>query len=163
MASPTRRQAVAGLLLATPAAAQRRRRSALELLLDSTEANRFADFVALANAEADFSAPGAFAFFIPVNAAIETLDPALLNPLRHNRAMLAGMLRNHIGAYGVPIAGAGTSEAGETASFRSRLGQTMLLNSSGGLPRINGVPILTTNIAVTNGLVHLIDGVLLPV
>ncbi len=100
------------------------------------------------------SGPGPFTVFAPVNDAFADVDVAtLLEP--GNRGLLQDILTYHVipgevrAADLVDGAAVGTVEGG-----------TVTIDLDGG-PKVNGAKIVATDIETDNGVIHLIDGVLL--
>lgn len=105
--------------------------------------------------------PGPFTVFAPTNAAFAHLPrgtvESLLRP--ENRAQLVDVLTYHV----VP----GIIRAGRLAGIRGRVamvnGQFILADGTRGGVKINDAAnVVATDIAARNGLIHVIDRVLLP-
>jgi transforming growth factor-beta-induced protein len=97
---------------------------------------------------------GPFTIFAPVNSGFENVSlDALLDPA--NEALLTKILTNHVIA-GAEVA-AGDLVDGQTVQTVE--GSTLEIDLDGG-PTVNGIDIVTTDIRVGNGIVHLIDDVI---
>jgi len=95
---------------------------------------------------------GPFTVFAPTNNAFEAND-ALLQTLSEDDA------RELLGYHVVPgIVNASDLTAG--ARFETLSGETLVIGSSGGLP--GGLNVLTADLEADNGIVHVVDGVLVP-
>ena len=92
--------------------------------------------------------------FAPSNSAFEGLD---VDALTGNSEILSRTLNYHVIA-GQRI-GSGDLASGESPATLE--GGTIDIDLSGEVPTLNGVPVSTTDIRTENGVVHLIDGVLL--
>jgi transforming growth factor-beta-induced protein len=100
------------------------------------------------------SGPGPFTVFAPVNAAFDGLDlDALLDPT--NPGLLQDLLTYHVIAGEVRAA-----DLVDGAQVGTVEGNTVTIDLDGGA-RVNGANIVATDIEVDNGVIHLIDGVLL--
>jgi uncharacterized surface protein with fasciclin (FAS1) repeats len=103
---------------------------------------------------------GPFTVFAPVNAAFEalgdyTLD-ALLDPA--NQALLQEILTYHV----IPrdIRAADLTDGAMVTTVEGR--DVTIDLSDPTMPMVNGANIIATDVVVSNGVIHLIDGVLLP-
>nr|NIP81544.1 fasciclin domain-containing protein [Gemmatimonadota bacterium]NIQ56967.1 fasciclin domain-containing protein [Gemmatimonadota bacterium]NIU77138.1 fasciclin domain-containing protein [Gammaproteobacteria bacterium]NIX46459.1 fasciclin domain-containing protein [Gemmatimonadota bacterium]NIY10774.1 fasciclin domain-containing protein [Gemmatimonadota bacterium] len=100
---------------------------------------------------------GPFTVFAPVNAAFAALDPDALGRLLadENRALLRKVLTYHV----VPGRVLSTDLV-DDAEVGTVEGSPLRIDLDGGAT-VNGVDIVATDIEVENGVIHLIDGVLL--
>lgn len=102
---------------------------------------------------------GPFTLFAPTNAAFEALPPgtveALLKP--ENKDRLIKVLTYHV------VPGAVTSDrlAGQRLNVATLQGQTLHVNGRHGV-RVNRARVTQADIAARNGVIHVIDRVLLP-
>ena len=99
---------------------------------------------------------GPFTVFAPTDAAFAKLPAGTLESLLANPAELKQILLTHVvaGEYrAAQVLGAGTLKAVN--------GQELTITATDG-PRVNGVAIVTTDIGARNGVIHVIDAVLLP-
>lgn len=97
--------------------------------------------------------------FAPTDEAFAKLDPALLQTLLkpENKGLLQTVLKYHVVAGRVNASTAyGLNEA------KSLAGQRLNLNLRGDSPKINDSTIIATDIECTNGVIHVIDEVLIP-
>ncbi len=102
------------------------------------------------------SAPGPITVFAPANSAFAALPAEQITRLLapENRALLTKVLTYHV-APGRVL----SSQLTEGQSITSLEGSALRITLSGGA-RVNGVRISTPDIITSNGVVHLIDGVL---
>ena len=92
--------------------------------------------------------------FAPTNGAFEGVD---VDALTGNSEILSRTLNYHVIA-GQRI-GSGALPSGESPATLE--GGTIDIDLSGDVPTLNSIPVSTTDIRTENGVVHLIDGVLL--
>ena len=92
--------------------------------------------------------------FAPTNGAFEGVN---VDALTGNAEILSRTLNYHVIA-GQRI-GSGALPSGESPATLE--GGTIDVDLSGDVPTLNGIPVSTTDIRTENGVVHLIDGVLL--
>lgn len=103
--------------------------------------------------------PGPFTVFAPSNAAFAKLPKgtveALLMP--KNKAMLQGILTNHVVAGKVPA-----SQVISTPGTVAVGGQWLAFTTDKQGAKVDGAWVKTTDIACHNGVIHVIDSVMLP-
>lgn len=75
-----------------------------------------------------------------------------------NRNELARLLKNHM-LPGQVLAGA---FAGQSMTLPSLLGQDLKIDGSGEVKTVNGARITNTDVVASNGVIHIIDQVLVP-
>ena len=155
--------------LATPAdtfvsAQDQRDRRALEknlfeLAFSTDSLSKLAGYVAVADLEEDLSA-GEFTVFAPTNDAFGKVDAetavALLDP--DNRDALKGLLTYHV--VEGRIAASDIDEGESTVTTLA--GTPLKIVKRGDTITVNGNKVVFPDANATNGVAHLIDGVLLP-
>ncbi|KAF8764543.1 Transforming growth factor-beta-induced like protein [Argiope bruennichi] len=100
---------------------------------------------------------GTFTLFSPTEEAFAALNPEVREKLMQNSTLLTKVLLNHI----VP----GTHYSAVLAhgyAMRSLGGEPIHITNRRGLILVNGIPIVRTDISVTNGVIHAINRLLLP-
>ena len=100
---------------------------------------------------------GPFTVFAPTNAAFAALPAGLVDKLllAENKDLLVKILTYHV------VAGKVMSTdvmAGEVASVE---GQNITITTEGGV-KVNGANVVTVDIEASNGVIHVIDAVILP-
>jgi transforming growth factor-beta-induced protein len=100
-----------------------------------------------------------FTVFAPTNAAFQALPSGELNRLLQpaNRAELQSVLTYHV----VP----GVVRAADLTNgqiLTTVQGARLVVNITGGVVRVNGVAVTTPDVEAENGVVHIVEGVLLP-
>ncbi len=100
---------------------------------------------------------GPFTVFAPTDAAFAKVPKAALAALKHNRAKLRAVLLFHV------LQGKLTAaKLVELHSVKTLNGQSLKIHVSNGTVTIGGARIIMTNIAASNGVIHVIDRVLIP-
>jgi len=135
---------------------------AIELETLTSSYSTLATALRTAGLNTALAGPGPFTVFAPSNVAFGQLPPGTVETLLQpaNRAQLTRILTYHV----VP---------GRITSFDLRPGQSTTLTTLAGLPlrvqvgadgsiRVNGANVNLADIPVSNGVIHGIDGVLLP-
>jgi transforming growth factor-beta-induced protein len=102
--------------------------------------------------------PGPFTVFAPTDEAFAKVDPAVLAKLLlpENKAALAKVLTYHVVAGKVMAADVKT---GEVATVE---GSKAALVADAGKVTIDGANVVTPDVAASNGVIHVIDAVILP-
>ena len=102
---------------------------------------------------------GPFTVFAPTDAAFAALPPGtvenLLKP--ENKAQLVAVLTYHV------VPGAVTSaEVGKLTEAKTVNGSTVELRTTGASVMVNNAHVVSNDIVASNGVIHVIDSVLLP-
>jgi uncharacterized surface protein with fasciclin (FAS1) repeats len=102
---------------------------------------------------------GPFTVFAPTDAAFAKLPAgtveSLLKP--ENKAKLTSILTLHVVPGNVKAA-----DVVKLTSAKTVNGQALAIDASGGGVKVNGAKVVKTDIAASNGTIHVIDTVLLP-
>jgi uncharacterized surface protein with fasciclin (FAS1) repeats len=103
--------------------------------------------------------PGPFTVFAPTDAAFAKLPAGTVNNLLkpENKPQLVAILTYHV----VP----GTVMAADVTKLteaKTMNGKIIDVHSTGSSVMVNNAHVVTTDIAASNGVIHVIDGVLLP-
>ena len=157
------------LLLATVAAvalpalvplASARTTSKGNIVQTAVAAGQFKTLVALvkqAGLAGTLQGKGPFTVFAPTDAAFAKVPKATLAALKHNRAKLRAVLLYHVLKGKVTAA-----KLVKRRSVKTLNGQSLKIRVSHGKVTIGGARIVKTNIAASNGVIHVIDWVLIP-
>lgn len=139
---------------------------------DSTSTNK--DIVAVASGAGNFTTlvtaikaaglvetlqgPGPFTVFAPTDAAFAKLPQGTLEDLLkpENKAKLAGILTYHV------VSGKVMAADVKTMMAKTVNGQGLDIKLTEGVVTVNNAKITKTDIAAKNGVIHVIDTVLLP-
>jgi len=154
--------AVAALALAVPAASAAPAREAAtpSIAAVATKTPQLSTLLMLvkkAGLAGTLSNPGAYTVFAPTNAAFAKVPKATLNSLAKNPAALKRVLLYHVLAGKVPAAKVVTLRSAKTLA-----GPTVRIRVTGTTVRINSAAVTKADVRASNGIVHLIDGVLIP-
>ena len=113
-----------------------------------------------AGLEGKMKAPGPYTVFAPTDAAFAAMPPAVAKRLMDpaNKAELGKVLSYHV------LAGRLVTRdvAGKNAEVKALTGQGLVVDGRGAAPTVNGAKIVMADMPVSNGVVHVIDKVLLP-
>jgi len=154
--------AVAALALAVPAASAAPAREAAtpSIAAVATKTPQLSTLLMLvkkAGLAGTLSNPGAYTVFAPTNAAFAKVPKATLNSLAKNPAALKRVLLYHVLAGKVPAAKVVTLRSAKTLA-----GPTVRIRVTGATVRINSAAVTKADVRASNGIVHLIDRVLIP-
>ncbi len=105
-------------------------------------------------------AEGPFTVFAPTNAAFQKLDPAVLADLLkpENKAKLQAVLKHHVVAGKV----AGADAKGATVDLTTLGGDVLKVDGKGEVVKVGEATVTSGDIVAANGVVHVIDTVLIP-
>ena len=105
----------------------------------------------------ELSAPGALTVFAPTNAAFAKVPKATLNMLAKKPALLKRVLLYHVVSGKVPAAKVVALKSAKTLA-----GPSVRIRVTGQTVRINNARVTTADVKASNGIVHVIDRVLIP-
>jgi uncharacterized surface protein with fasciclin (FAS1) repeats len=102
---------------------------------------------------------GPFTVFAPTDAAFAKLPAGTLDNLLkpENKAKLTAILTYHVVPGEVMAA-----QASKLTSAKTVNGEALMIHATGGKVMINNATVTTADIVSTNGVIHVIDTVLLP-
>ncbi|MEN6518159.1 MAG: fasciclin domain-containing protein [Methanospirillum sp.] len=104
------------------------------------------------------SGSGPFTVFAPTNDAFKALPPGTLDALLGNRTGLSNVLAYHV-VEGSLLA----TQVASRPSLPTVQGQPLAVTVlSGGVVRVDGANIVQTDIRASNGVIHVIDAVMIP-
>jgi len=145
---------VAVFMMSTPASAAD--------IVDTAVAAHF-DTLAAALKAADLidtlKGPGPFTVFAPTDAAFAKLPPGTLDNLLkpENKAKLQNILKYHVVSGKVMAADVVKLKSAKTVE-----GKMVMIKNSKGTVMINNAKVTQTDIAASNGVIHVVDTVLMP-
>ena len=125
----------------------------------AVEAGSFKTFVAAVKAAGLFDAlkgEGPFTVFAPSDEAFARLPMGTVEALLHNKEKLASILLYHV-VPGKVMA----SDVGGIDSAQTLFGQSAEIDTSHGV-MVGGAKVVKTDITCTNGVIHVIDSVMMP-
>lgn len=102
--------------------------------------------------------PGPFTVFAPVDAAFQALPAATLDAVFADKDLLTAVLTYHV------IAGEALNIADmeSGATLTTLQGTTLTITKDGEKTFVNGIEIVASDVPATNGVIHVIGGVLVP-
>ena len=100
--------------------------------------------------------PGPFTLFAPTDAAFAKIPKAKLDALLKNRAELAKVLTYHV------VAGKVMAADVKPGMVKTVEGTPLAIKAKGGKVMVDKAHVTKTDIAADNGVIHVIDTVLMP-
>ena len=104
--------------------------------------------------------PGPFTVFAPTDAAFAKLPAGTIDTLLkpENKAQLVSVLTYHV----VPGKVASSALAGKVTDARTVQGGTVKVDGAKGGVTVNGARVVGADVAASNGVIHVVDTVLIP-
>jgi uncharacterized surface protein with fasciclin (FAS1) repeats len=147
---------LAGLGLAGPA-----RAAPLKDIVDTAvAAGSFKSLVAAVQAAdlvATLKGPGPYTVFAPTDEAFAKIPKADLDALLKDKARLKAVLTNHV----LPMK-ADASDLAGLKTISSAQGSKLTFESSKAGLKVNGARVVKADVEASNGIIHVVDTVLLP-
>ncbi len=100
---------------------------------------------------------GPFTVFAPTDAAFAKVPRATLSALERNRSKLRAVLLYHVLKGRITAARLAKLHAVKTLE-----GQSLAVKVKHGTVTVGGIPVIKANIGASNGVIHVIAGVLVP-
>jgi uncharacterized surface protein with fasciclin (FAS1) repeats len=151
--------AASPLALSTPALAVTGSQNIVELAAGTPALSTLVTAVQAAGLVDTLSSAGNFTVFAPTNAAFDALPPGTLDSLLADTDALTNVLTYHVSADYYPA----EALVGQRGRIPTVQGDFIRLDARGSGVHLNGnVAVTTPDVFASNGVVHIIDGVLLP-
>ncbi|MGB0132386.1 fasciclin domain-containing protein [Dokdonella sp.] len=106
---------------------------------------------------ATLKGPGPFTVFAPTDAAFEKLPAGTLDALLADKAKLSGVLTYHVVSGKVMAADVVKLTSADTVN-----GKSVSIKVVDGKVMVNNATVVTADIEASNGVIHVIDTVLIP-
>ncbi|MGE0066482.1 MAG: fasciclin domain-containing protein [Solirubrobacterales bacterium] len=130
----------------------------VEVAAETPDLSTLVEAVTAAELVETLEEPGPYTVFAPTNAAFEALGGTLETLLKPaNKAELAEILTYHV----VP-GELSSSELSDGQMLETVQGDSLEVKISDGEVTVNGAAVVTPDVEASNGIVHVIDEVLLP-
>jgi uncharacterized surface protein with fasciclin (FAS1) repeats len=100
---------------------------------------------------------GPYTVFAPTDAAFAKLPPATLDELGEDKAKLRSVLLYHVAGRKLPAA-----KLVKRRSVKTLNGKRVRIRVSGETVRVGGARVTTADVGASNGVIHVIDKVLIP-
>jgi uncharacterized surface protein with fasciclin (FAS1) repeats len=132
--------------------------SVVEIAISSPDHTTLVAAVKAAGLVETLSGPGPFTIFAPTNAAFAKLPAGTVEDLLkpENKAKLTAILTYHV------VAGKVLAADVKPGDVTTVNGETATISIKDGAPHIDGAKIIATDLIGSNGVIHVIDAVILP-
>lgn len=147
---------MAACLVLTPAA---RAADIVDTAVSAGQFNTLAKALQAAGLVDALKAPGPFTVFAPTDEAFAKLPAGTLDDLLkpENREKLRGILTYHVVSGRVP-----SSEVVKLRSAKTLNGQSVRIRARDGKVQVDDANVIKADIEASNGIIHVIDKVILP-
>ncbi len=147
----------AGTSLVAFAAEQTERKNIVDTAAGAEDFKTLVTAVKAADLVGALKGEGPFTVFAPTDEAFAKVPKQALESLLKDKAALTGVLTYHV----VPgkVMAADVVQISEADTLQ---GQPLKIVVTDGKVKINGVNVVKTDIECSNGVIHVIDGVLMP-
>ena len=149
--------AVSAAILAPVSSAARGQENIVQTAAAAGHFKTLVKLVQRAGLAAPLEGKGPLTVFAPTDAAFARLPRATLAALEHNRAKLRKVLLYHVLKGNVTAA-----QLVKLHSVKTLEGQSLTVRVKKGAVMVGGVRVIKTNVAASNGVIHVIDRVLIP-
>jgi uncharacterized surface protein with fasciclin (FAS1) repeats len=150
--------ATAPLALSMPAIARTGSSSIVDLAVATPELSTLVTAVQAAGLVDTLAGPGNFTVFAPTNAAFAALPHGTLDALLNDIPALTNILTYHVSADYYPA----EALLGQRGRIPTVQGGFLRLDARGSGVQINNASVTAPDVFASNGVVHVIDRVLLP-
>ena len=150
----------AALVLPADAAAQTPMKHSATIVETAEAAGSFNTLLAALKAtglDATLNTAGPFTVFAPTDAAFAKLPAGTVEALLKDKEKLSAILTYHVVAGKVPASQVVTLNRAKTVN-----GQSVTITQKDGKVMVDGATVTATDVMASNGLIHVIDAVILP-
>lgn len=128
----------------------------------ASQAGQFKTLLAAVKAaglESTLRGAGPFTVFAPTDDAFAKLPAGTVDSLLkpENKGKLEAILKHHVVAGKVP-----STEAVKLTSAKDVAGKELKLDASSGSLKVGGASVVKADVAASNGVIHVVDAVILP-
>ena len=146
-------------ILPSVATAQAPTKNIVETAVSAGSFNTLVAAVKAAGLVETLSGPGPFTVFAPSDAAFAKLPAGTVEGLLKDKAALTSILTYHVVPGKVMAADVLKMKSGQPATVN---GQKVNIVVRDGKVFVDGAQVVTTDIVTTNGVIHVIDSVIMP-
>lgn len=133
--------------------------AAADIVDTAASAGQFSTLVAAVKAAGlvdTLKGPGPFTVFAPTDAAFAKLPPGTLDALLKDKTKLASILTYHV------VAGKVMAADVKPGDVKTVNGQSLKISARDGTVHVDSATVVKTDILTDNGVIHVIDTVVLP-
>ncbi|MCI4390248.1 hypothetical protein PGIGA_G00120430 [Pangasianodon gigas] len=133
-----------------------------DILAEDARFNRFVSLIDNCGAPMPLQGPGPLTLFVPTNKAVDrSRDGSLIYMLKDAKHKLQELLRHHIFSQ----AAVTVDQLASMSEIQTMANQVIMINVTGDgrvLLTEKGIPLEAKDIVASNGIIHMIDGLLVP-
>ena len=145
------------LITSTPAQPQQKK-NIVDTIKDKSDLDKFGDLIRAADLEHTLSGKGPFTVFAPTDYAFGKLDELGLNDILRDKNSSAIAVNSHITEGNLTLL-----DLKGRRSIKTLQGSLLSIEDANGIGiKIDGIPILSSEIYCTNGIIYMIDKVIIP-
>jgi len=148
---------VAGLAIAAPPNQEQPQQGILDVLAEQGQFTTLTEAIETANLGERLRGEGPFTIFAPTDEAFAQLPTEMVEELFNNQPALTDLLFYHV-VDGRIMA----EEIGQMDQVETLTGRFLDVTTGTGTVTINGLQVITPNLQASNGIIHVIDTVLMP-
>ena len=131
-------------------------RSIADTIAADPQLSTLHELVKSAGLTQELAGAGPFTVFAPNNAAFKAVPPKTMDELAHQPQLLKNVLGYHV------VSGKHTSADIRTAKLKTLQGATVEVARAGSFITVESAAVTQADVMATNGVVHVVDTVLLP-
>jgi uncharacterized surface protein with fasciclin (FAS1) repeats len=146
----------AALALSTLASTAVMAKDIVDTAVSAGNFKTLAQALTAADLVATLKGPGPFTVFAPTDAAFAKVPKEQLDALLKDKAKLAAVLTYHV------VPGKVMARDVKAGMVKTVQGQSLTVSTEGGTVKVDGATVTATDIAASNGVIHVIDSVVLP-
>uniref|UniRef100_W5UBP3 Stabilin-1 n=1 Tax=Ictalurus punctatus TaxID=7998 RepID=W5UBP3_ICTPU len=133
-----------------------------DILAEDTRFNRFVSLIDNCGAPMPLQGPGPLTLFVPSNKAVDrSRDGSIIYMLKEGKHKLQELLRHHMFSQ----AAVTVDQLASMTQIQTMANQVIMINVTGDgrvLLTEKGIPLEVKDIVASNGIIHIIDGLLVP-
>jgi len=141
---------------APPAATSAAKADIVDTAVSAGQFNTLAKALTVAGLVPTLKGPGPFTVFAPTDAAFAKIPADQLNALLADKAALTKVLTYHV------VPGKAVAADVKSGPLKTVEGQALNVDVSSMGVTVNGAKVIKTDVMATNGVIHVIDTVLMP-
>jgi uncharacterized surface protein with fasciclin (FAS1) repeats len=147
--------------MAAPALAQgaqmQAQKNIVQTAIDAGSFNTLATAVKAAGLDGALSTGGPYTVFAPTDDAFKKLPAGTVESLVADKPKLTGILKYHV------VQGKYTAaDLAKMDSVKTLDGKTLMITKKNGGVMVNGAMVVKADVSASNGVIHAIDGVMIP-
>ncbi|HVP03199.1 MAG TPA: fasciclin domain-containing protein [Solirubrobacteraceae bacterium] len=150
---------LAAVAVAAPASAGAKSNTIVDVAAGNPQFSTLVSLVKKAGLVGALSGKTKLTVFAPTNAAFAKLPKATLNKVASDKKLLTSILTYHVVKGAVPASKVVKLNG---KSVKTLNGQSVQIKVKGGSVYVNSAKVVKTDVKASNGIIHVIDSVLIP-